>query len=217
MFPARNRIIAALSAITVVVQARSRSGALVTARHAAQLGRRSARCPGRSSSPLSAGPHALIRGGAELITGAQDVLDLLYGPGERTVADARRAQLAPTDAALLDALDEGHEGHAAFVRAGLGPVDGLEAIAALELAGLVRRSPGGRLTVTGPRRDRSCRVAAGTGAAARFAGRPGPATARDGAPAAVGAESRVRTRTRRAQRSCATPDASRRLARRRRH
>jgi DNA processing protein len=151
MFPARNRIIAALSAVTVVIQARPRSGALVTARHAAQLGRHVAAVPGQVSSPLSAGPHTLIRGGAALITDAQDVLDLLFGPGQRSVVDGRRAQLAPADAALLDALDEGHDGPAAFVRAGLGPVQGLEAVAALELAGLVRRSPGGRLTVTGQR------------------------------------------------------------------
>ncbi len=151
MFPARNRIIAALSTLTVVVQARARSGALVSARHAAQLGRLVGAVPGQVSSPLSAGPHALIRGGAELITDAQDVLDLLYGPGERSVVDGRRAQLAPADAALLDALDEGHDGPAAFAQAGLGPAQGLEAIAALELAGLVRRSPGGRLSVTGSR------------------------------------------------------------------
>ena len=79
------------------------------------------------------------------------MLDLLYGPGERWVVDGRRAQLAPADAALLAALDEGHEGPAAFARAGLGPIQGLEAVAALELAGFVRRSAGGRLTVTGPR------------------------------------------------------------------
>ena len=151
MFPARNRIIAALSAITVVIQARSSSGALVTAGHAAQLGRHVGAVPGQVSSPLSGGPHRLMRDGAEVITDAQDVLDLLYGPGERSVADARRTWLEPTDAALLDALDEGHEGQAAFVRAGLEPVQGLEAVAALELAGLVRRSPGGRLTVTAPR------------------------------------------------------------------
>jgi DNA processing protein len=151
MFPARNRIIAGLSTMTVVVQARSRSGALVTARYATQLGRQVGAVPGQASSPLSAGPHALIRGGAQLISDAQDVLDLLFGPGERSVADARRAQLAPADAALLDALDEGHDGHAAFVHAGLGPIQGLEAVATLELAGLVRRLPGGRLTVTGPR------------------------------------------------------------------
>jgi DNA processing protein len=151
MFPARNRIIAALSTLTVVIQARPSSGALITARHAAHLGRHVGAVPGQVNSPLSAGPHALIRGGAKLITDAQDVLDLLYGPGERSVVDARRAQLAPADAALLDALDEGHDGPEAFVRAGLGAVQGLEAIAALELAGLVTRSPGGRLTVTGLR------------------------------------------------------------------
>jgi DNA processing protein len=151
MFPARNRIIAALSAVTVVVQARARSGALVTARHAAQLGRQVGAVPGHVGSPLSSGPHTLIRGGAALITGAQGVLDLLYGPGERSVVDGRRAQLAPADAALLAALDEGHEGPAAFVRAGLEPIQGLEAVAGLEIAGFVRRSPGGRLTVTGPR------------------------------------------------------------------
>jgi DNA processing protein len=151
MFPARNRIIAALGTITVVVQARSRYGALVTARHAARLGRQVGAVPGQVSSPLSAGPHALIRAGAELITDAQDVLDLLFGPGERSIADGRRAQLPPAEAALLDALDEGNEGPVAFIQAGLSPVQGLEAVAALELAGLVRRSPGGRLTVTGTR------------------------------------------------------------------
>ena len=123
----------------------------MTARHAAQLGRQVGAVPGQVNSPLSAGPHALIRDGAAMITDAQDVLDLLFGPGERSVVDARRAQLAPADAALLDALDEGHDGPAACARAGLGAVQGLEAIAALELAGLVRRSPGGRLTVTGQR------------------------------------------------------------------
>jgi len=148
MFPARNRIIAGLSAITVVVQARSRSGALVTARHAAQLGRPVGAVPGQVSSPLSAGPHSLIRDGAELITDAQDVLDAVYGPGERSPIDRRRARLASGDAALLDAIGEGHEGAAAFARAGLRAAQGLEAVAALELAGLIRRAPGGRLMVT---------------------------------------------------------------------
>jgi DNA processing protein len=149
MFPARNRIIAGLSAITVVVQARTRSGALVTARHAAALGRTVGAVPGPVSSPLSAGPHELIAGGARLITGPQDVLDAIYGPGARTLGDARRREgLSDRDVALLDALQEGHEGAAAFGVAGLGTVEGLEAVAALELAGAIRRGPGGRLLVT---------------------------------------------------------------------
>jgi DNA processing protein len=148
MFPARNRIIAGLSAMTVVVQARSRSGALVTARHAAALGRLVGAVPGQVSSPLSAGPHELIAAGARLIAGPQDVLDAVYGPGRRTLGDARRADLSERDAALLGALAEGHEGTAAFAQAGLSPVEGLEAVAALELAGAIRRGPGGRLVVT---------------------------------------------------------------------
>jgi DNA processing protein len=148
MFPARNRIIAGLSAMTVVVQARSRSGALVTARHAQALGRAVGAVPGPVSSPLSAGPHTLIAAGARLIAGPQDVLDAVHGPGRRTVADGRRASLSARDATLLDALLEGHEGAAAFARAGLGTVEGLEAVAALELAGVIRRGAGGRLIVT---------------------------------------------------------------------
>jgi DNA processing protein len=148
MFPARNRIIAGLSAMTVVVQARSRSGALVTARHAAELGRMVGAVPGPVSSPLSAGPHELIAAGARLIAGPQDVLDAVYGPGSRTLGDRQRAALSERDAALLDALAEGHEGTGAFARAGLGPAEGLEAVAALELAGAIARGPGGRLVVT---------------------------------------------------------------------
>jgi len=152
MFPARNRIIAGLSAMTVVVQARSRSGALVTARHAQALGRTVGAVPGPVTSPLSAGPHQLITAGARLIAGPQDVLDVLYGPGQRTLLDMRRASLSDRDAALLDALVEGYEGTAAFARAELGTSEALEAVAALELAGAIRRGPGGRLVLaTGPR------------------------------------------------------------------
>lgn len=148
MFPARNRIIAGLSAMTVVVQARPRSGALVTARHARALGRIVGAVPGPVSSPLSAGPHGLIAAGAQLVAGAQDVLDAVYGAGERTLEQAWRASLSDRDVALLAALQEGHEGAAAFARAGLGTVEALEAVAALELAGAIRRGPGGRLVVT---------------------------------------------------------------------
>jgi hypothetical protein len=76
------------------------------------------------------------------------VLDAVYGLGARTLGDVRRARLCDRDAALLAALEEGHEGPAAFARAGLGTVEALEAVAALELAGAIRRGPGGRLVVT---------------------------------------------------------------------
>ncbi len=83
-FPKRNRIMAALAAMTVMVEARDPSGSRITADVALELGRDVGGMPGPIGSPLSAGPHALIRDGAQLIRGAQDVLDGLLGVGALT-------------------------------------------------------------------------------------------------------------------------------------
>jgi DNA processing protein len=144
MFPARNRIIAALGAMTVVVQARGDSGALLTAGWARELDRDVGAVPGLANAPLSAGPHDLIRDGATLVTGAQDVLDALYGATAPRIRRPRDANLERPLAALREAIAEGEEGEAAFRRAGLDVDAGLTALAALELRGLVRRGPGGR-------------------------------------------------------------------------
>jgi DNA processing protein len=147
MFPARNRIIAALSELTVLVQGRERSGALLTTEWAARLGRGLGAVPGQAMAPLSAGPHRLLRDGATLIASAQDVLDVLYGVGAVLVAQRPAARLQPGAAALLEAIAEGEEGQAAFARAGLETESGLAALARLELDGLLRRGPGGRYLV----------------------------------------------------------------------
>jgi DNA processing protein len=152
MFPARNRIIAALAAMTVVVQAGERSGALLTAAWARRLGRALGAVPGHIRSPLSAGPHALLRGGATLVAGAGEVLDAVYGadaarPGADRSPPPPAAPLAPPLAALLEALADGEPPPAAFVRAGLDADRGLAALASLELGGLVRRGAGGRYVV----------------------------------------------------------------------
>ena len=85
LFPARNRIMAALGRLTVVVEAAERSGTLITADCAAEIGRDVAAVPGRVTSDAAAGTNGLLRNGAALVTGAQDVLDLLYGVGARSV------------------------------------------------------------------------------------------------------------------------------------
>ena len=72
-FPRRNRLVAALGRATVVVQARARSGSLITARLANELGRDVYAVPGRPGDPLSAGCHALIRQGAGLLEGVDDL------------------------------------------------------------------------------------------------------------------------------------------------
>jgi DNA processing protein len=148
MFPARNRIIAALAAMTVVVEAGERSGSLVTARLARELGRPVGAVPGRVTTPQSAGSNALLAGGgAQAVRGPQDVLDRLFGAGARRAVDPRRepsAELRP----LLAAIAEGHEtAAAALARAGLEPDKGLAALAALELEGFVHRGAGGRFRV----------------------------------------------------------------------
>jgi len=147
-FPARNRIIAGLAAMTVVVEAGSRSGAMVTARVATELGRVVGAVPGRVTSPHAAGPHELLSRGATLVRSGQDVLDALFGAGVRRAGDGgERAELAPELQVLLAAIGDGHDTAQALTRAGLEPGAGLAALAALELAGYVRREPGGRYSV----------------------------------------------------------------------
>jgi DNA processing protein len=79
MFPARNRIISGLCRGIIVVEAAERSGALITARHAAEQGRAVFAVPGPVDSPASAGTLKLIRDGATLVRGAEDVIEELDG------------------------------------------------------------------------------------------------------------------------------------------
>lgn len=146
MFPARNRIIAALAAMTVVVEAGERSGALVTARLARGIGRPVGAVPGRVTTPQAAGPNGLLAAGACVVRGPQDVLDHLFGVGERTAAEPRRdppRELQP----LLQAIAEGYETASALAHAGFEPDQGLAALAALELDGFVTRGAGGRFRI----------------------------------------------------------------------
>ena len=109
-FLQRNRLIAALSAVTVVVEARWRSGALNTAHHAETLGRAVGAVPGSVHSANSAGCHRLLRdGGAVCVTDAAEVAELASPsgtalPGQRTTEAAVQDGLTLEDLILLDAL-----------------------------------------------------------------------------------------------------------------
>jgi DNA processing protein len=107
-FPARNRIMSALSGMTVVVEAAERSGSLITADLAADLGRDLGAVPGPVGSRLSAGPHNLLAGGACLVRDAQDVLDAMLGPGARRVKRSG-PPLEPRQRNVLGALELGAE------------------------------------------------------------------------------------------------------------
>ncbi|MEU5254220.1 DNA-processing protein DprA [Streptomyces longwoodensis] len=97
-FVLRNRVIAALTRGTVVVEAAYRSGSLVTARAARRLGRHTMGVPGPATSALSAGVHELLRGEAVLVTDAAEVVELVGDMGE--LAPERRGPVLPRD--LLD-------------------------------------------------------------------------------------------------------------------
>jgi DNA processing protein len=147
MFLARNRIIAALAAMTVVVEAGEHSGSLVTARAAAGLGRPVGAVPGRVTTPQAAGPNGLLAAGAHVVRGPQDVLDHLFGAGVRLAGGGSRREPPRELQPLLVAIAEGHDTGTALARAGFRPAEGLAALAALELEGFVRRGPGGRFSV----------------------------------------------------------------------
>jgi DNA processing protein len=107
-FVLRNRVIAALTPGTVVVEAKYRSGALITARRAAELGRHTMAVPGPVTSALSGGAHELLRGEAVLVTRAAEIVELCGSMGE--LAPERRGPLLARDlldqrtARVLDAL-----------------------------------------------------------------------------------------------------------------
>ena len=138
-FPARNRVIAGLCAATVVVEARERSGALMTADFALEAGREVFAVPGEITSALSAGTNALLRLGATPLTAAPDVLEAL---GLEAPA-ARTPKVGEEAAQVLEVLEGGAAGADDLVRrTGLGAATVATALAELELAGAVAEAEG---------------------------------------------------------------------------
>jgi DNA processing protein len=149
-FPARNRVMAALGAMTVVVEAAERSGSLITVGFAQDLGREVGAVPGPVNSWLSDGANALLADGAVVVRGAEDVLDRLLGPGVGP-RPARRAgpRLDETLATALAAVEEGRVSPDE-VAAALGGDAGAaaSALARLELLGYVAGDVTGAYTRT---------------------------------------------------------------------
>ena len=152
-FPIRNRVIAGLSAGVVVVEASRRSGSLITARLAADFGRDVFAVPGSIFSETSAGAHALLRDGAILCTGTDDVLAELFPmiggggemkPGAVAAVDVAALRDLSVDAGRLleaitrdepvsaDELSRALDLPAASVLAGLFELEGAGLVVAVE-------------------------------------------------------------------------------------
>ena len=139
-FPARNRIIAGLCNATVVVEARERSGALITADFALELGRDVFAVPGEITAALSAGTNDLLRQGAAPLLSAQDVLFSLGLDKRPRSVTAKVSAGAET---LLELLADGAQAADDLARLGKLPTaEVATALVELELAGLVTAAEG---------------------------------------------------------------------------
>jgi DNA processing protein len=163
-FPARNRTLAGLALGVVVVEAAERSGALITAGLAGDLGREVFAVPGRITSAASRGANGLLRDGAKLVGHWSDIVAELSQPWRSMVADAgvQSETVAPPapgsdEARMLEQLsvDEAQHIERLIARVNLDAARAGAALTALELSGCARQLAGQRWVATGARARRA--------------------------------------------------------------
>lgn len=152
-FPARNRTLAGLALGVVVVEAAERSGALITAGFAGDLGRETFAVPGRITSPTSAGANRLIQDGAKLVTCWQDIVSELPEPWRRavrgpstTTGEQPQPEIGSDEGILLRLLapDEPQHIEQLIARAEMDPARAAALLVTLELGGWARQLAGQR-------------------------------------------------------------------------
>ena len=150
-FPIRNRIVAGMTLGTVVVEANLTSGALITANFANEYGRQVFAVPGRIDSPRSRGCHDLIKKGAKLCEGAEDILsefEYLFPPSNKPPSPSETGvlpalELSANEQKVYDALDNEDVPIDDVVRKSGLPVSAVSvALLSLEMKRLVRQLPG---------------------------------------------------------------------------
>jgi DNA processing protein len=154
-FPIRNRIIAGMALGVVVVEAAQYSGSLITARLAMEFGREVYGVPGNATQPMSFGPHQLIKQGAKMATGWEDVVEELptdvraeLMPVETSSIEERaslvEASLSPRERQLYDLLNVDKARHVDELveLSGLNSSEVLPTLLTLEMKGVIRQLPG---------------------------------------------------------------------------
>jgi len=148
-FPLRNRLISGLSAAVVIVEARERSGSLITAHHAANQGRDVFAVPGPLSAPTSVGTNRLIRDGAYVALGADEIcseLGLSRAPRPRVEDDCARSDLSRE---ILRSLADAPASRDELAhRLGRAPAELALELVELELADRIGEDRDGRLKIT---------------------------------------------------------------------
>lgn len=132
-FPSRNRIMAALSDALLVIEAEEKSGTLVTARQALELGRDIGAVPGDIFSQTSVGTNTLIRDGAYTITNKDDLYALLH-LSQKEHKDIVY-DYSPHEQIIMDLLTEPKEKDLLLIASGLSPSDFLTTLSSLEMRG----------------------------------------------------------------------------------
>jgi DNA processing protein len=154
-FPIRNRIIAGMAVGVIVVEAAQYSGSLITARLAMEFGREVYAVPGNATQAMSFGPHQLIRQGAKLATGWEDVVEELPTPVRAELLPVETASseerttlvegsLPPIERQLYDLLSVDKARHVDEIveASGLNSSAVLAGLFNLEMKGVVRQLPG---------------------------------------------------------------------------
>jgi DNA processing protein len=138
-FPARNRIMAALARMTVIVEAAEKSGSLITAELASDLGRDVCAVPGLVTTRKAEGSNRLLHDGAPIVRGPADVLELIFGVGYEPAQSSIVEDLDPELRSVLDSVEEGDGVEATARETRLPAADVRAALGRLELLGLVAR------------------------------------------------------------------------------